>query len=445
MEAPDQAAGGRTPWHGKRLFTALAVGQIASIVGSELTFFGLGVWIFQETNSVTLFAMVPMATAVTSIVLAPVAGTLVDRWDRRRLLMISDALGLVATLGIVALFVLGRLAPWHVFVATACSAAAKAIQMPAFVATTPLIVPARHLGRASGLLQLAEGTAQVAAPVLAALVLATAGLEGVLLIDFATFLVSLGILLRIRLPDVPRTTEPRGTKIRWREVTAGWRYVARDAGLVYLLAFFCLVNFLLAMVQVLVPPFILKMASTTVLGAVTSVAGAGTLAGSLLMTLWGGPWRRIRGIAAFGVMFGVSLMLAGISRSMSLLAACGFAIFLWVPLLTGTVQAFWASRVAPDLQGRVYAVRMVLGWTCMSMAYLVAGPLADDVFEPLLAPGGQWVDTMGRLVGVGSGRGIAALFVFMGALCVVSAVALYLPRRVRALEDSPGSRARAEV
>jgi MFS transporter, DHA3 family, macrolide efflux protein len=419
-----------------RVFAALAVGQLLSIIGSELTFFGLGVWVFQQTGSVTQYALVTMATSVTSMLLAPVAGALVDGSDRRRLLWGASLVGLLTNLGLILLLSWGQLALWNIVIATVLAAAVKTVQSPALAASMPLLVPARHLGRASGLLQLSDGAAQVVAPAVAGLMLEAIQLRGVLLVDCATFMATLLILLGIRLPKTARIVEPgHAGGPRWREVAAGWSYVAGHRGLLGLLAFFCPVNFLIALVSVLVPPFVLKVASTTALGTVTSVSGAGLLFGSVVMTVWGGPKRRLAGIAVFGVLFGLSFMMTGLTHSLPLLALCGFCILFCLALLTGTAQAFWAARVAPQLQGRVYAVRMVLGWAFMSLAYLVAGPLTDGFLEPLLTEEGPWAQRLGAVVGTGPGRGIALLFVLMGALCILSAVVLYLPRVVRRLDD----------
>jgi hypothetical protein len=159
------------------------------------------------------------------------------------------------------------------------------------------------------------------------------------------------------------------------------------------------------------------------------------LVGTLVMSVWGGPKRRIHGVLAFLMIGGVFISLFGFSPSITLLAAAGFGVMFTMPIVNGSSQAIWQSKVAPDVQGRVFAVRRMIAMSMTPLAYIAAGPLADRVFVPLLLEGGALVNTVGRVIGVGPGRGTGFMFIVIGALSVLVAAAGYLNPRVVYVED----------
>jgi hypothetical protein len=183
-------------------------------------------------------------------------------------------------------------------------------------------------------------------------------------------------------------------------------------------------------------PLVLTFASAAALGTVLTVSGSGMLLGSFVMSIWGGPRRRVKGVLGFMFASGVCVMLAGLRPSVSLLALAGFCYFFSFPILNGCSQAIWQSKVAPCVQGRVFAIRRMIAWSTLPVAYLLAGPLADHIFEPLLAAdGSRLAASAGRVIGVGPGRGIGLMFVLMGLMTMLLAVCGYLYPRLRLVEN----------
>lgn len=230
--------------------------------------------------------------------------------------------------------------------------------------------------------QLGLAASQILAPGMAGALVARIGVPGVILVDFATFLVALVTLLFVRFPRPPATAEgsvDRGAILA--EARVGWRFIRQRPGLLAMLLLFATTNFSMAVLQVLVTPLVLGFASAEVLGVVLSVAGFGMLAGSLVMSLWGGPRRRIDGIFLFLAVQGGILLLGGLRPSAVLVASAAFVFLFASPILDGCSQAIWQTKVPPDLQGRVFAVRRMVAWSTLPLAYLLAGPLADRVFE----------------------------------------------------------------
>jgi DHA3 family macrolide efflux protein-like MFS transporter len=419
-----------------RVFGFIWFGQLVSLIGSGITSFALGVWVYEHTGSVTQYALVLLSTALPNIVVSPFAGALVDRWDRRRTMIFSDLGAALSTLAIVLLLSVGNLEVWHIYLATAVNSAFSAFQWPAYIAAISLLVPKQHLGRAGGMVQVGQAASQVVSPMLGGTLLALVQVWGVLLIDVATFLFALFTLLTISIPRPHAATkdEERDSSLL-REIAYGWGYIIARPGLLGLLIFFATSHFLGSIVETLSVPLMLSLTTPAVLGTVLSVGGSGMLVGGLVMGIWGGPKRRVLGVLAFELLGGLFVLIAGLWTSVPLFAVVAFVFFFRLPIVHGCRQAIWQSKVVPDAQGRTFAVQRMASWSSRLLAYLVAGPLADGVFEPLLVANGPLAGSVGRIVGVGPGRGIGLLFVVTGALVMLASIVGYLYPRLRLVED----------
>ena len=422
---------------GMRTFLRVWFGQVVSVLGSGLTSFAAGVWVYQQTESVTSFALTIFAATIPSLLIMPFQGPLVDRWDRRKTMLLADGGQGVGTLVLLLLLLGGELEVWHVWVVMGLSGILSAGHGLAWIAATTLLVPRQQLGRVNGLLQLGPSVAQILSPVLAGGLFALAGLKGVLVIDLFTFLIALFTLLGVVFPTPQRRPQDSGGGIAglFREVGQGWRYITERPGLKKLLSLFATVNLSVGMASALVTPLLLSFATVEVVGVVTSVSGGGLVLGSVLLTVWGGPKDRVRGVLGFGLLMGVSLMLSSLHPSAILVAVAGFGWMFAAPFINGCSQTLWQLKTPPHLQGRVFAVRATVARATAPLAYLAAGPLADQVFGPLLAAGGALAPTLGRIVGTGQGRGTAALLLITGAVATLTLAAGFLSPRLRRLEE----------
>lgn len=430
----ERAAGG--DW---RSFGLLWLGQVVSLFGSGLTGFGLGVWVFERTGSVSDFTLIFVFGMLPGLLLGPVIGALVDRWDRRWVMIISDAVAAAATLALVALLRADALQLWQLYVIVAVGAASMTVQNPAFAATVPLLIPKKHLGRASGMMQLGPAASRILAPLAAGALMPFIGLPGIIAIDLSTFVFAALTLLLIRIPKVQ--TAPRG-RMTWsgllREAGYGWTYIRERAGLVDLLAFFAVINLLFSLSQVLTTPLVLSFSGTRQLGLVLALGSAGMLVGSLVMSAWGGTERKMGTILGFTPLLGLSFLLIGAAPSIPLIAAGVFLLFFVIPIVNAADQAIWQTKVEPAVQGRVFAMAQLLSQFTAPIAFLAAGPLADRVFEPLLRSGGALAGSVGAVIGSGPGRGIGLQFLLMGCLLFAAAlVGLSLPRLRRLEEEIP--------
>lgn len=414
-----------------RTFFVLWIGQLVSVIGSGLTTFALGVWVYRATGSATQYALIALFGTLPSIVLGPVAGALVDRWNRRTAMLVADLVAGAVSIALVVCARTDHLSLAVIFVAVSISAISVALRYPAYTAVVTVLVPRAQLGRAAGLVQASDAAAQLICPLAAGALVVRLGISPILLIDLASFVVALGTLLASRVPVI---AAPARTPFV-ADLAFGMGYLRAHRGLLALLVFFAIVNLLDGIVVVLAPPMILSFADAEGLGFVLTIGGVGMLSGALMMSAWGGPQRRIPMILWSEVACGVIWIGAGVPQSVALIAAAAFGLFFLNSIVNSLNNVVWLTKVAPEIQGRVLTVRRMVVLSTQPLAFLVAGPLADGFANPLLAPGGALASSVGRIVGVGPGRGIGFLFILAGVGTIVAGLAARLHRGIRQLDE----------
>lgn len=424
-------------------FSIIWFGQLVSLIGSGLTNFALGVWAYQRTGSVTLFALITLAGTLPSILVSPMAGVYVDRLNRRKVLLACDTGSAVLSVLLVALLWTNTLAIWMIYGLVAVRSVIRAFQLPAYTASMTMLLPKEHLTRANGMMQFGGAAAQIVAPLLAGFLILTIQLQGIVAIDFITFLVAIASLALVQIPQPASGNAQRRSVLR--EASYGWTYITGRAGLLSMLILFALVNFGFGMAQVLFTPLILKFSTTPILGTIGAAGGVGLLAGSLVLSTTGGPKQRIHGVLGMGIAFGLSLLLAGLRASPILIGIASFTSMFCVPFINGCSQTIWQLKIPAEVQGRVFATRLMIAWSCAPIAYVLAGPLSDGVFEPLFMENGALANSIGAIIGTGAGRGVGFLFVLIGLVVAATAASGYLYRPLRRVEQELPDAAAAKV
>ena len=344
----------------------------------------------------------------------------------------------MSTMVVFLLFFTGNLQIWHLYITGAFSGAFGAFQFPAYSAAVTTMVSKKQYGRASGMLSMAQFGSNILAPVLAVILLTTIGIPGILAIDMVTFLVAIGALLLVHIPQPAVTEEGRKSKGSfWKESVYGFRYIVKRPSLLALQLIFFTVNLVVTFATTVMAPMLLARTGNdaTVLGIVQSAIGLGGIVGSILLSIWGGPKRRIHGVLIGLTLAMVGILLLGLGRNPLIWALSAFFTLLFVPILNGSTQAIWQAKVAPDVQGRVFAARLMISQLSVPVAMLVSGPLADQVFEPAMMPGGSLAPLFSELVGTGPGAGMSLMFVIAGALGILIGLGGYAFRVVRNVED----------
>jgi hypothetical protein len=364
----------------------------------------------------------------------------VDRWDRRKVMLWADAGAGVMTALLLGLHLQDQLQMWHLYGAQLLAGLFECFQSPAYGAATTLLVEKRHYARINALRSLAQNGAEVIAPFLAGLLLLWLGLAAILLIDLATFVVAVATLLAVAVPQQGVTTAAtRAGASLWQDFGAGLTYISVRPGLIGLLLFYMLINFVAALTfYATLPALILGRSGGDefALAVVQSTLGGAAVVGSLLVSLWGGPRRKIHGVLlGAGASFLLGDLLFGMGRTLPHWVVAAIVSAFSVPLMDSSNMAILQAKVASAIQGRFFALFHTARQLFVPVGYLLGGWLVDERLEPALAPAGVLVAPFGWLVGIGPGAGSGLLFIATALLGSTVCFGGYLFPALRNVED----------
>ena len=422
---------------GMRGFTVIWGGQFFSMLGTNMTNFALTIWAWQVTGKATTLALTGLAYVLPNILLYPVAGALVDRWNRKLVMMLSDIAAGISTLVILLLLTSGRLQIWHLYITGAFAGMFQSFQFPAYSAAVSTMVEKEEYTRASGMLSLAQSTSGIFSPVAAGVLLPLIGTKGILVFDLASIGLAVAALFLVNIPQpVVKLVEEKRSLLE--DTLFGFKYIRARPGLLGLQLFFFTINFIGSLGFPLLAPMILSRTGddTIILGAVRSAFGAGGVVGGLLLSAWGGPKKRVHGVLtgmALSCLFGYVAL--GLGKDLYTWSIGAFLMMLFNPLINGSNQAIWQSKVPPEMQGRVFGTRAMIAMISQPVAMAITGPLADKFLIPGMMEGGLIAPYFGWLVGVGPGTGISLLWLFLGVIGCVCSLAGYLFKTIRDVES----------
>jgi len=423
---------------GMRGFTVVWAGQFVSLLGTRMTNFALTIWAWQVTGQATTLAMVQLFYFAPDVLLKPVAGALVDRWSRKLVMILSD---LAAGIGTVAIFLLlsaDALQVWHLYAISSFMGMFQSFQFPAYSAAVSTMLDKEQYTRASGMLGLANSASNIFGPAAAGALLAVVGTTGIIAFDIISFVVAIAAVLMVSIPQPePKVVETEKRSLL-QDSLFGFRYIYARPSLLGLQLVFFFINFSASLCFPLLAPMILSRTGndTLVLGSVQSAFGVGGLVGGLLLSAWGGPEKRVYGVL-FGMMLSslLGMTMLGLGRAPLVWMLASFMEMFFLPFTNGSNQAIWQSKVPPEMQGRVFAVRSQIAQISAPVAMAITGPLTDRVLTPSMDVGGSLAPVFGWLVGVGPGAGISLLFVVMGVAGFLTGLAGYLLPHIRNVEE----------
>ena len=420
-------------------FSIVWFGQLVSLLGTSMSGFGLMIWAWQVTGKATPLALMGVFMAAPSLLVSPFAGALVDRWNRKLVMAISDFAAGLSTIAIFVLYLTNNLQIWHLYAAGAFASVFQSFQWPAFSAAISTMLPKEQYARAAGMMSIAQALSTIAAPPMAGVLLVWIGLQGILMIDIVTFVFAVVMILLVAIPQ-PKTSaagaQSKGSLLS--EAGFGFRYIVARPSLLGLQLMFFTINFLNAFQFALLAPMILARtnSSSTILGTVQSAFGIGGLLGGILLSVWGGPKRKVHGVL-IGMMLGsfASGVLMGLGGGVVMWSVAAFLSMLILPILNGSNQAIWQAKVPPDIQGKVFSVRIMIAQISSPLAMALIGPLADRIFEPRMAVGGSWSGIFGGMIQPGVGAGIALIMVLSGIIGMGAPLIGYMIPAIRNAED----------
>jgi MFS family permease len=419
-------------------FLIVWVGQIISLLGTATSSFALTLWAYETTGKATPLAMVGFFFAIPYVALSPFVGVLIDRGNRKLMMMLSDLAAALATAVVLLLYVTGGLEIWHLYVTAAISGVFQGFQWPAYSAAITMMVPKQHYARANGMLGLAGDASRVFAPMLAGALIGSLGVAGLLTIDLVSAAIAIGTLLFIHIPQPEPAEEGGETREGFLgEMGFGIRYVLARPSLLGLQMVFLVGNFWFNLAYTVLAPMILGRTGNDefLLGSVQSAGAIGGVVGGLLMGIWGGPRHRIQGVLLGWFSLGfLGLTVVGLGQSFAVWAGGLFLVAIFSTVIDGSNQAIWQAKVAPDVQGRVFSMRRFTALLIAPFSLVLAGQLVDKALEPAMVEGGALASAFGWLVGTDVGSGMALLFVGCGLLTSLTGLSGYLIQAVRDVE-----------
>jgi len=420
-------------------FSLIWIGQVFSLLGTSMTTFALTIWAWKLTGQATALALVAFFNFVPFILTTPIAGVIVDRSNRKKVMILADLAAGLPTVCMLLIYAISNLQIWHVYIATAFSGIFQAFHFPAYSAAVTMMLPKKQYGRASGMLAAAEFSSGIFAPVVTAVMLDIVDLTGIMIIDILTFSFATIMLLLVHIPQ-PSVSESTNKSVGsiWKETRFGFRYISRRPSLLGLQLVLFSSNLLSSFGITLMSPMILSRTGndTLLLGSVMSNGGIGGLAGSIVLSIWGGPKRKIHGVLLGNIFMNLfGWFLIGLGQNWYIWALASFLGLFFLPILNGSNQAIWQSKVSPEVQGRVFAARLFIAQMGMPLGMLIAGPLADRIFEPSMMPQGSLAPIFSGLVGTGPGSGMSLMLVFAGFIGTIAGLGAYCFRALRNAED----------
>jgi len=420
-------------------FSIVWSGQFVSMIGTGMTRFALTIWAWQITGQATALALVGFFAFAPIVLFSPLAGAVVDRVNRKTVMIVSDLAAGLSTIAILILHLTGHLQIWHLYAAGFFAGAFESFQFPAYSAAISTMVAKKHYTRANAMLGLAGSASGIVAPMLAGTMLIFVGIDGIMAIDIATFVFAILVLLLVFIPQPKESEAGRASRGHLlQESVFGFKYIFGNRSLLGLQIVFFFINLTITLGMTLLAPMILARTgdNSLTLGTVQMLFGIGGVAGGAIISLWGGPKRRVHGVLA-GMILGSLLgqIPLGFGGGLIYWGFGAFCSMLFIPLINGSNQAIWQAKVPPDIQGKVFATRRLIAQISAPIAMIVGGRLADVVFEPVMARGGAFARFVEPLVGHGPGSGMGAIFVLTGLLGAIVGIAGYLFPAVRNAED----------
>jgi len=410
--------------------------QNLSILGSSMTSFALVIWSYQQQGSALTTALLSVCSYAPYVALSIFAGSLGDRWDKRKTMAVCDTFAGFTTLAVLVLLRTGRLEIWHLYVLNALNGLMNTIQNPVSEVVVTLLTPKDQIQRVSGLLSLSNSLVTLLAPSFATAVLTLLGLEAVIVFDLATCAVAiLTLLFWVTIPEDVKLREEQPDLLQ--SAREGLEWLARNRGVLDMILFLAAINLIASVYNAALPAMVLSRSGggETVLGLLQTFTGAANLAGSLLATVMPEPKSRVR-VICNSLLFSMSTenLLLALGRQAWIWYIGGILGWLFIPVMNTNLNALLRLHIPIELQGRVYAARNTLQFFTIPVGYLLGGWLVDKICEPYMA-GLTAESALVRLLGSGKGSGAALLFLVIAAAGVLVCLIFRRDRKLWSLEE----------
>jgi len=416
-----------------RLFLILWAGDFTANIASGLTAFALGIYVFEMTGKATSVALAILFAFLPAMILNPLSGVLADRFDRRLLIILGDGCSAIGILFIFLCILTGNINEWQIYAGVGLSSIFIALIEPAYKATITDLLTKEQFAKASGLVQVAGSAKYLLSPFIAGFLLTITDISIILMIDISTIIITIPVtmLIKKRIVSIKIKHDKHGLI---NEFSNGLQIIYSSKGLFLLIFVISAVTFFMGVLQTLYTPLILALTDAKTLGVIQSISASGMLISSLLLGVFTITRKYVKQLVIFLISAGIFIALLGLTPIIFIIAASGFLFFACLPFINTSADVLIRTNIPKEKQGRVWGCVGTLSQLGYLLAYAVSGLLADFIFNPMLTENGILALTVGRVTGVGNGRGIGLMLIISGFMLVITAVVIGKLRYIRTLE-----------
>ena len=414
-------------------FTILVVGQLISSIGSGLTDFGLAIYVLALTGSVTATAIVMICAFLPSILLAPVGGVLADRYDRRMMMIIGELFSGLGLLICLISTMSENPSIVVICVGVGVSSIFTALMEPAFKATITDLLSEEDFAKAGGMVQIANSAKLIISPAIAGLLLQITTVSTLIIIDILTFFTTVIIIVAVKRGMVTKRREDTNLSF-CREMKEGISAIRGKSGIVAMIVIMTIAVCCLGFVQILSKPLILAFADEAKLGILATVSAFGMMAGSIVISCMKNTKSYVRMLSLGLLGCGIFFALMGVKENLFLIATFGFMMFVFMPAIQIGAEVLIRKNLANEVQGRAFGLISFITQMGYIFAYILSGALSDYVFEPFMSGNSLLAIKIGKVIGVGAGRGIALLILIVGMALAIVGIVVSRLESVKTLE-----------
>lgn len=416
-------------------FLVIWLGELISSIGSGMTTFGLGVFVWQLTHSAVDVSLVEMAALLPMILLCPAAGVLADRFDRRLLMIIGD---LVSALGLLVMLILmkfGDIQVWQICLCVGFNSAFVSLLDPAYKATITDLLTEEEYTKATGMVSIASSSKFLISPITGGIILAAAGMEVILIIDICTVFITICAIVSVRNTLANKATVKKEMHF-FKDLKEGWDIITESKGVLQLIVLVSLLMFYMGFFQVLAKPMCLPFASEKTTGIMQTICACGMMVSSIVIGSKGLKGKYVNTMVISCMLAGLGMAGFGVTTNIPIIIIFGFIFFLTLPYANTSIDVLIRKSIDNEKQGRAWGLISLLSQIGYAIAYMLSGVLADYVFNPALREGGALADSIGKLIGTGETRGIGLLLIVSGVGLIITALFVSRSKSIRQLEEA---------
>jgi len=414
-------------------FFVLWVGELISTIGSGLTAFGLGVYVYRQTGMASATALVSLLALLPTVILGPVAGVLADRYDRRFMMILGDSLSALGLFYILFCVRHGGAQLWQICLGVTISSVFASLLEPSYRATITDLIPEENYSKAIGLVQIAGSAKFLISPFIAGFLMKTSGIETILWIDVCTFFVTVTATISVaRTVKKKETVTERESFIK--ELGEGFQVIAKNRGVLILVVLSSGVCLFLTLIQTLCTPMVIAFSDEATLGVCETICACGMLVSSIILGTVSIKKGYVRLLSLSFFALGFFMIFFGFKENIVLITIAGFLFFMGLPFANTALDVLVRKNIPNEVQGRTWGIISLISQMGYVVGNALIGVLADNVFEPAMAEGGALSTTVGAVIGTGVGRGSALLIIIGGfCLCILAPI-VYGNKSIRSLE-----------